>query len=187
MAEGSDAPPLPRTEVGSRVLVADERGEWLVRSVAKDGSLTCYQAGANGRGRSFRPEWCIPASRMGKGGKPVKVRSVTQAARRARAAWREQAGFPPLTTVAVPPPGGGDGRVTVRDVLGVVKRDLVTGSRIPPEWAIGNRHATVHSPPPQRRRRPQQCSRLACQANSPRKRKHVGEAEAGRSPGRLRR
>jgi len=108
MAEGSDASPLPRIEVGSRVLVADEHGEWLVRSVAKDGSFTCYQAGANGRARSFRPEWCTPASRTGKGGKPVKVRNVTQAARRARAAWREQAGFPlPPPQWQPDPPGRG--------------------------------------------------------------------------------
>jgi hypothetical protein len=80
--------------VGSRVLVAEERGIYVVAGTNKDGSLTCYPATDQGGGaRSFRPEWCIPSERPGKGGKSIRIRAVPPVARRSRALWREQHGF----------------------------------------------------------------------------------------------
>ena len=79
---------------GTRVLVADERGVYIVAGQSNDGSLTCYPATDQGSGaRSFRPEWCVPAERAGKNGKVLRVRTVPSAARRARALWREHHGF----------------------------------------------------------------------------------------------
>ncbi|MGH8996730.1 MAG: UvrD-helicase domain-containing protein [Acidimicrobiales bacterium] len=87
----------PTLTVGSRVLVAEERGAYVVVSTNRDGSLTCYPATEQGGGaRSFRPEWCIPSERPGKGGRPIRVRTVPLNARRARTLWREQHGFLPL-------------------------------------------------------------------------------------------
>ena len=73
--------------IGDPVLVADERGVYVIRSVAKDGSLTVYREDKTGGARNFRPEWCTPALRQGKGGKPVRVRTASPEARAARAAW----------------------------------------------------------------------------------------------------
>jgi UvrD/REP helicase N-terminal domain/UvrD-like helicase C-terminal domain len=70
---------------GISVLVAGERGRFHIRGIGPDGSLTCY--GATGA-RSFPPEWCTPATRNGRGGKQVQVRSVPESAKAARAAWR---------------------------------------------------------------------------------------------------
>lgn len=78
---------------GTRVLVTDEQGVYIVAGQNKDGSLTCYPAARGGGARSFRPEWCVPAERPGRDGKPSRVRTVSPAARRARALWREQHGF----------------------------------------------------------------------------------------------
>jgi len=88
--------PCPQAiTTGTRVLVADERGVFIVANENKDGSLTCYPAGEHGAGaRSFRREWCVPAERPGKDGKASRVRTIPPAARRARALWREQHGFP---------------------------------------------------------------------------------------------
>jgi len=80
--------------VGSRVLVAEERGIYVVVGTNKDGSLTCHPATEQGgEARSFRPEWCVLAERPGEGGKSVRARTVPPAARRARALWREECGF----------------------------------------------------------------------------------------------
>ena len=73
--------------IGDPVLVAEERGVYVIRSVAKDGSLTVYREDKTGGARNFRPEWCTPALRQGKGGKPVRVRAVSPESRAARAAW----------------------------------------------------------------------------------------------------
>ena len=76
--------------VGAPILVADEPGVYVVHGLAKDGSVTAYRPDRRGGARNFRPEWCCPATRPGKNGKPVKVRSVPPACRIARAAWRAQ-------------------------------------------------------------------------------------------------
>lgn len=81
---------------GARVVVADEAGVWVVAGHNKDGSLTCYPTGERGGARVFLPAWCLPAERIGRGGKKVSVRSVPAEMRRARAEWRAQHGFPPL-------------------------------------------------------------------------------------------
>jgi hypothetical protein len=73
---------------GMPVLVAGERGRFRIRAVATDGSLTCYGEGTGAR--SFRPEWCTPASRNGRGGKQVQVRTVPESAKAARSAWRRE-------------------------------------------------------------------------------------------------
>jgi hypothetical protein len=86
--------------IGSRVLVAEERGVYVVAGTNKDGSLTCYPGGGQGGGaRSFRAEWCVSSERLAKNGKPVRVRTVPAGARRARALWREQHGFPSFDRV----------------------------------------------------------------------------------------
>lgn len=86
--------------IGSRVLVAEERGVYVVAGTNKDGSLTCYPGGGQGGGaRSFRAEWCVPSERLAKSGKLVRVRTVAASARRARALWREQHGFPSFDRV----------------------------------------------------------------------------------------
>lgn len=72
---------------GELVLVAEERGRYVLRDVSRDGSLTCYQPGRS-EARSFRPEWCCAATRPGRDGKAVQVRSVPRSARAARADWR---------------------------------------------------------------------------------------------------
>lgn len=74
--------------IGDPVLVAGERGVYVVRSVAKDGSLTVYRDDKTGGARNFPPDWCTPALRQGKGGKPTRVRAVSPEARAARAAWQ---------------------------------------------------------------------------------------------------
>jgi hypothetical protein len=74
--------------IGDPVLVAEERGVYVIRSIARDGSLTVYREDKTGGARNFRPEWCTPALRLGKGGKPVTVRTVSPEARAARAAWQ---------------------------------------------------------------------------------------------------
>jgi hypothetical protein len=79
--------------VGTKVLVAGERGIYTVRGVGKDGSLTCYPATPAGSARSFRPEWVTPVDRSGRGGKQVRVRSVPAAAHQAREAWEIAHGF----------------------------------------------------------------------------------------------
>jgi hypothetical protein len=73
---------------GMSVLVAGERGSFHIRGVGTDGSLTCY--GAGGGARSFPPEWCTPATRNGRSGKQVQVRTVPESAKAARAAWRQE-------------------------------------------------------------------------------------------------
>lgn len=73
---------------GVSVLVAGERGTFRIRGVGTDGSLTCY--GAGGGARSFRPESCTPATRNGRAGKQVQVRTVGESAKAARAAWRQE-------------------------------------------------------------------------------------------------
>lgn len=73
---------------GMSVLVAGERGTFQIKAVAADGSLTCF--GEVGGARSFRPEWCVPATRKGRGGKTVPVRTIPESAKAARAAWRRQ-------------------------------------------------------------------------------------------------
>lgn len=84
----------PSIGPGSCVLVAGEKGVFLVAGHNKDGSLTCFPASdAHGGARSFLPEWCALAERTGKGGKLIRVRSVPPAARRAHTLWREQHGF----------------------------------------------------------------------------------------------
>jgi hypothetical protein len=89
-----------RITIGSLVLVADERGVYVVAGTNKDGSLTCYPRGGQGGGaRSFRAEWCVPSERRSRNGKPVRVRTVPAGARRARALWREQHGFPSFDRV----------------------------------------------------------------------------------------
>jgi AAA domain/UvrD-like helicase C-terminal domain len=74
--------------IGDQVLVAEEGGVYVIRSIARDGSLTVYREDKTGGARNFRPEWCTPALRQGKGGKPVRVRTVSPEARAARAAWQ---------------------------------------------------------------------------------------------------
>jgi hypothetical protein len=74
--------------LGTPILVAGERGPFLVRGVSRDGSLVAYRAGGTGGARNFRPEWCVSTTRLGKNGKPVRVRTVPAGARAARAAWQ---------------------------------------------------------------------------------------------------
>ncbi len=84
----------PAITAGTRVLVAEERGIYVVTGQNADGSFTCYPHGEHGAGaRSFRPEWCVPAERPGREGEAVRVRTVPLAARRARALWRAQHGL----------------------------------------------------------------------------------------------
>ncbi len=73
--------------VGQRVVVARERGTFVIRSVTRDGSLVAYSSHQKGGARFFRPEWVAPASREGRGGKKVAVRSAPLECRRARERW----------------------------------------------------------------------------------------------------
>jgi hypothetical protein len=84
--------------VGSSILVAEERGTFVVRGFSKDGSILAYRPDGEGGARSFRPEWCTPATRSGKTGKSAKVRTVPAEARAARAAWRARHS-PPSTDI----------------------------------------------------------------------------------------
>jgi len=88
--------PCPQAiTTGARVLVADERGVFIVTNENKDGSLTCYPVDKRGVGaRSFRRERCVPAERRGRDGKACRVRSAPPSAQRACALWRERHGFP---------------------------------------------------------------------------------------------
>jgi len=93
----------PAITIGTRVLVADERGVFVVTGENADGSLTCYPRGAQGAGaRSFRPEWCVPAERQGEDGTVSRVRAVPPSARQARALWRAQHGFPSFDHLDAP-------------------------------------------------------------------------------------
>jgi len=47
---------------GMAIRVDGERGVFLVRGMGTDGSITCV-GGESGHWRSFRPEWCYPATR----------------------------------------------------------------------------------------------------------------------------
>jgi AAA domain len=96
--------------IGDLVLVAEERGVYVIRSIARDGSLTLYREDKTGGARNFRPEWCTPALRQGKGGKPVRVRAVPLEARAARAAWQAASQRPLLDNL----PGIGLGGLGAR-------------------------------------------------------------------------
>jgi hypothetical protein len=96
--------------IGDPVLVAEERGVYVIRSIARDGSLTVYRDDKTGGARNFRPEWCTPALRQGKGGKQVRVRAVSPEARAARAAWQAASQQPLLDDL----PGVGLGGLGAR-------------------------------------------------------------------------
>jgi AAA domain/UvrD-like helicase C-terminal domain len=119
-----EAPPVPSNpaestadylarwalHIGDSVLVAEERGVYVIRSIARDGSLTLYREDKTGGARNFRPEWCTPALRQGKGGKQVRVRAVSPEARAARAAWQAASQQPLLDDL----PGVGLGGLGAR-------------------------------------------------------------------------
>lgn len=96
--------------MGDPVLVAGERGVYVIQSVARDGSLTVYREDKTGGARNFRPEWCSPAIRQGRGGQPVRVRAVSPEARAARAAWQGESQQPLLDEL----PGTGLGGLGAR-------------------------------------------------------------------------
>lgn len=104
-AEPTDCLARLGLSVGSSILVAEERGTFVVRGFSKDGSILAYRPDGEGGARSFRPEWCTPATRSGKTGKSVKVRTVPAEARAARAAWRARHS-PPSTDILADGPGG---------------------------------------------------------------------------------
>jgi hypothetical protein len=100
-AAGPDAPavttphdPLARygLALGQLVCVDGERGTYQLRGIAADGSVTVV-GGPCGQWCSFRPEWCYPAERPGRGGKIVKG-SLPPERRGQRAAWQQAHGFP---------------------------------------------------------------------------------------------
>jgi AAA domain/UvrD-like helicase C-terminal domain len=97
-AEPTDGVASVGLSVGSSILVAEERGTFVIHGFSKDGSVLAYRPDGQGGARSFRPEWCVPVTRPGKAGKPVKVRTVPAEARAARAAWRARHS-PPNTDV----------------------------------------------------------------------------------------
>jgi hypothetical protein len=97
-AEPTDGVARSGLSVGSSILVAEERGTFVIHGFSKDGSILAYRPDGEGGARSFRPEWCAPATRSGKTGKPVKVRTVPAEARAARAAWRARH-RPPSTDI----------------------------------------------------------------------------------------
>jgi AAA domain/UvrD-like helicase C-terminal domain len=89
-AEPTDGVTRLALSVGSSILVAEERGTFVIHGFSKDGSVLAYRPDGRGGARSFRPEWCVPVTRVSKTGKPVKVRTVPAEARAARDAWRAQ-------------------------------------------------------------------------------------------------
>ena len=69
-----------------RIRVDGEKGTWRLAGIAADGSITAV-GGSYGHWRSFRPEWCYPAQRAGRGGRMVAGKLPVQNRGR-RAAWR---------------------------------------------------------------------------------------------------
>lgn len=109
ISDESDAKLEMQFAKGTRVLVADEVGVWVVAGQNKDGSITCYPFGRRGGARAFFPEWCVPAEKTGRGGKKVAVRHVPVEMRRARAEWRIEHGFPPVRGASGKQAGDNDG------------------------------------------------------------------------------
>jgi hypothetical protein len=70
------------------VVVADERGVFVVRGANRDGSLKCVAEDGGGGFRAFLPEWVAVIA----GGK-ARHRSAPPEAVAARAAWREAHGW----------------------------------------------------------------------------------------------
>lgn len=82
------------TELGLMGLmgrVDGERGVFLVRGLGTDGSITCV-GGESGHWRSFRPEWCYPATRINRRGRSV-ANTLPVAQRGLRQEWLRQRGL----------------------------------------------------------------------------------------------
>lgn len=85
-------PELPAGfSVGDELCVDGEKGEFRVRGVSSDGSLTVV-GGPRKVFRAFRPEWCYPVTSIGKGGRKVKGRLPPER-RGLREAWRAEHGL----------------------------------------------------------------------------------------------
>jgi hypothetical protein len=78
-------------ELGMSVGVDDEPGVYRIIGVGRDGSLTVF-GGAGRQFRSFLPEWCYPATRMGRGGKRVAGRLPVDR-RSLRRRWLAEHGY----------------------------------------------------------------------------------------------
>jgi len=76
---------------GMAIRVDGERGVFLVRGLGTDGSITCV-GGESGHWRSFRPEWCYPATRINRRGRSV-ANTVPVAQRGLRQEWLRQRGL----------------------------------------------------------------------------------------------
>ena len=76
---------------GMAIRVDGERGVFLVRGLGTDGSVTCV-GGESGHWRSFRPEWCYPATRINRRGRCVP-NTLPAAQRGLRQEWLRQRGL----------------------------------------------------------------------------------------------
>ena len=76
---------------GMAIRVDGERGVFLVRGLGTDGSITCV-GGESGHWRSFRPEWCYPATRINRRGRSVP-NTLPVAQRGLRQEWLRQRGL----------------------------------------------------------------------------------------------
>jgi len=76
---------------GMAIRVDGERGVFLVRGLGTDGSITCV-GGESGHWRSFRPEWCYPATRVNRRGRSVP-NTLPVAQRGLRQEWLRQRGL----------------------------------------------------------------------------------------------
>jgi hypothetical protein len=78
-------------ELGMIVGVDEESGLYRIVGVGRDGSLTVYSE-AHRQFRSFLPEWCYRATRVGRGGRTVAGRLPADR-RGLRRRWRVEHGY----------------------------------------------------------------------------------------------
>lgn len=78
-------------ELGMPVGVDGEPGLYRIVGVGRDGSLTVF-GDVDRQFRSFLPEWCYPATRVGRGGKIVVGRLPAER-RGLRRQWRTEHGY----------------------------------------------------------------------------------------------
>jgi len=95
LAEAHQAQLVALTDLGlpegMAIRVDGERGVFVVRGLGADGSITCV-GGESGHWRSFRPEWCYPATRINRRGRSV-ANTVPAAQRGLRQEWLHQRGL----------------------------------------------------------------------------------------------
>ena len=80
--------------LGMSARVDGESGVWRLIGFAKDGSVSAV-GGPCGQWRSFMPEWCYPAERTGRRGRPRRG-TLPPERRGLRAAWRAEHGLAAL-------------------------------------------------------------------------------------------